>query len=94
MKQILPYINTHMVQTSAGTARNEWIVFMRVCAEEYKKRKTLASCQGATHDIKQLAQQIALQTLTHQQSAQQNPNQNSIETAYAQDSSPEPNEQA
>ena len=82
-----------MVQTSAGTARNEWIVFMRVCAEEYKKRKTLACCQGATHDIKQLAQQIALQTLTHQQSAQQNENQNSIKTAYAQDSSPESNEQ-
>ena len=83
-----------MVQTSAGTARNEWIVFMRACGEEYKKHKTLARCQGATHDVKQLAQQIALQTLTHQQNAQRNPNQNSLESAYAHDSSLEPNEQA
>ena len=83
-----------MVQTSAGTARNEWIVFMRACGEEYKKRKTLKCCQGATRDIKQFAQQIALQTLTHQQSAQQNPNQNPIESAYAQDSSLEPSGQA
>ena len=83
-----------MAQTSSGTARNEWIVFMRACGEEYKKHKTLARCQGATHDIKQLAQQIALQTLTHQQKAQHNQNKNSTESAYAQDSSLAPNEQA
>ena len=32
------HINT-MVQTSAGTARNEWISFMRQCSAEYKRLK-------------------------------------------------------
>ena len=34
----LPHITT-MVQTSAGSANNEWISFMRQCSAEYKRLK-------------------------------------------------------
>ena len=45
----LPHIN-NMVQTSAGSANNEWISFMRQCGAEYKRLKAsrlVADSEGA-----------------------------------------------
>ena len=36
-----------MVQTSAGTANNEWISFMRACSAEYKRQKAVR--QSSAH---------------------------------------------